>query len=214
CGERRDGSSRERLESRDISGSPIHIGPPPRGRIHCAPAAQLHEERRPSRRSASRRAGACEVVPMLSPAPTDQDVALSPEWLSMVLGRPGAPVKVTGVKVVETLKTMASKIRFEAECDGLAKPRTLCVKGFFDPEMARSAGVNSRSEARFYMEIAPRVDVHVPDCVYAGIDEATGHGIILMEDVVAQGGRFLTALEPYTPDQAHGSLEQLAKLHA
>jgi aminoglycoside/choline kinase family phosphotransferase len=54
----------------------------------------------------------------------------------------------------------------------------------------------------------------VPDCVYAAIDEATGHGIILMEDVVAQGGRFLTALEPYTPEEAHGSLEQLAKLHA
>jgi Ser/Thr protein kinase RdoA (MazF antagonist) len=35
-----------------------------------------------------------------------------------------------------------------------------------------------------------------------------------MDDVVAAGGRFLTALEPYTLEQAAGSLDQLALLHS
>jgi hypothetical protein len=69
-------------------------------------------------------------------------------------------------------------------------------------------------EARFYLEIAPTLPVRVPPCVYAAIDPDSGHALVLMEDLVAQGATFLTALSPYSVEQAKGTLDQLAKLHA
>jgi aminoglycoside phosphotransferase (APT) family kinase protein len=56
--------------------------------------------------------------------------------------------------------------------------------------------------------------VRVPRCRYTASDPDTGHGLVVMDDVVAAGGRFLTALEPYSPEQARRSLDQLAALHA
>jgi hypothetical protein len=50
--------------------------------------------------------------------------------------------------------------------------------------------------------------------VYADVDPATHHGVIITEDVVVEGAEFLDALSDYTPDQAAQSLEELAKLHA
>src|SRR5512134_948971 len=71
-----------------------------------------------------------------------------------------------------------------------------------------------QTEAHFYAEAAPHLAVRVPPCFHTGIDPATGHGLILMEDLVAAGSTFLTALSPYSVDQAAGTLEQLARLHS
>jgi hypothetical protein len=38
--------------------------------------------------------------------------------------------------------------------------------------------------------------------------------VLIFDDLVARGGRFLNALSPYSPEQVAGSLEQLAILHA
>jgi hypothetical protein len=50
--------------------------------------------------------------------------------------------------------------------------------------------------------------------VYADVDLETRHGVVITEDVVAQGATFLDARSDYTPEQASESLEELAKLHA
>ena len=49
--------------------------------------------------------------------------------------------------------------------------------------------------------------------VYADVDPTTRHGVVITEDVVAQGATFLDSHSPYTPDQAADSLAQLANLH-
>jgi aminoglycoside/choline kinase family phosphotransferase len=72
----------------------------------------------------------------------------------------------------------------------------------------------SETESSFYRELAPTLDVRVPECIYSGFDRETGHGLILMEDLVEQGCRFLTARSPYSLDQVAGSLDQLAALNA
>jgi hypothetical protein len=152
---------------------------------------------------------------MKNPAPMDLDEALSPEWLSQALSSASAPVKVGAVKIVETFKSTATKVRFEVDFDD-APPgagSTLCIKGFFGGG-ALGGGVAGRNEASYYLELAPHSKVRTTNCRYAGIDQETGHGLILMDDVVAAGGRFLTALEPYSLDQAASSLDQLALLHA
>lgn len=149
---------------------------------------------------------------MSSPAPLSLEEALSPAWLSRALDIP-----VRTVEVVETIKTVATKTRFrvEVDTDDDQVRRDYCVKGLFGegpltPNYARI----SQTEARFYREFAPIPGVNAPRCRYSAIDRDSGHGLIVMDDVVADGARFLTALEPFSPEQAHASLDQIARLHA
>lgn len=153
-----------------------------------------------------------------SPAPLDLDVVLSAEWLDGVLGPRASGVHVARTEVVESLVTIASKVRFRVEfAPGVPGgdaplPDALCVKGYFAPESAAFASLG-QVEARFYTEVAPHLSVEVPPCVHAGIDPGTGHGLVLMADLVARGCTFLTASSPYSVDQAAATLEQLARLH-
>lgn len=153
---------------------------------------------------------------LADPAPTDLDRVLSPEWLSRALSTPDEPFEAGEVQVVETLKTMATKVRIAVEPASSAdEVRTLCIKGFFgQPILHELASRATQAEANFYRQIAPGTRVAVPKAVYSAIDPASGHGLVIMEDVITQGGRFLTALEPYSVDQAASSLRQLARLHA
>ena len=50
--------------------------------------------------------------------------------------------------------------------------------------------------------------------VYADIDPATRHGVVITEDVVAADGVFLDGRSTYTPEQAAASLSELAQPHA
>jgi aminoglycoside phosphotransferase (APT) family kinase protein len=141
-------------------------------------------------------------------APLDEQVVLSPEWLSAALG-----VAVTGTEVTERLETVATKVRFRVEyaADGDGLPPALCAKGYFNPAVHARAG---QVEAVFYRELAPTLDqVRTPACVHAGIDDETGHGLIVMEDLVEAGATFLDPLSSYTPEQAAATLDQLAALH-
>ena len=153
----------------------------------------------------------------INPAPTDAAVALSEEWLSAVLSNRQERVRVSSVRTVETLHTRATKIRFEADADTPRGSQTLrlCVKGFFGtnplpPGMAR----NGQAEVQYYRTFGARTSVASPVVRYAAIDRASGHGILLMDDVIAAGGTFFTALDPYSFDQARMSVQQLALLHS
>lgn len=141
------------------------------------------------------------------PAPLDEATVLSPAWLSSALD-----TAVTRVEVVERLETVATKVRFRADVDG-APARTLCVKAYFNPEMRTRVNAGE-SEVRFYAELAPGLPIRVPPTVYTAIDPKTGHALLLMEDLVARGVTFLTALSPYSVEQARHTLDQLALLHA
>jgi hypothetical protein len=150
------------------------------------------------------------------PAPLSLATVLSPEWLSRALsGAHDEPVTVKTVEVVETLKTIATKVRFAVTYEGSqpSLPSSFCIKGYFDPvgPARMNAGL---TETLFYRELAADLDIRVPPCLYTGIDDATGHAIFIMQDLVSTGSVFLTALSPYTPEQARGTLDQLARLHA
>lgn len=151
---------------------------------------------------------------MVNPAPLDIEVVRSPEWLDEVLTPCFPGVHVAATTVVEELRTIAVKIRFRVdyETNPSGAPDALCVKGYFAPEHDSFASVGL-VEARFYADVAPHLNVRMPPCVHAGIDPETEHGLILMEDLVAEGSTFLTALSPYTADQTAATLEQLAQLH-
>jgi aminoglycoside phosphotransferase (APT) family kinase protein len=154
------------------------------------------------------------VSPAPSPAPLDLDEVLSPAWLDQVLAARHPGTRVAGTSVTEELHTIATKVRFAVAYDAnpSGAPDALCVKGYFGPDSAGFVALG-QMEARFYSEVAPHLTVNVPPCVHTGIDPETEHGLILMEDLVAGGSSFLTALDPYSVDHAAATLEQLARLH-
>lgn len=152
-----------------------------------------------------------------NPTPTELDELFSPPWLTQALSETYPGVEVVGVQIVETLRTTASKIRFTVD---YAKPQpgvtnAFCVKGFFDSDLTKSQAASvGVKECDFYTRIAPQLPIRLPRCVYAGVDREAKLGVFIMEDLIAQGARFFSALDPVTVDQVAGTLQQLALLHA
>ncbi|MET0143439.1 MAG: phosphotransferase [Ilumatobacteraceae bacterium] len=144
-------------------------------------------------------------------APIDLDVLLSPEWLAAHI--PGeADSAITGVSVVEKLKTVATKVRFRIDhADGAA--RHLCVKGYFEDPGRLSPGTG-RTEANFYVHLAPSLSITIPHAVYAAFDAAVPHSVIVMDDLVAAGSVFFSALSPFSVEQSAATLDEMARFHA
>lgn len=154
-----------------------------------------------------------------SAAPMELDEVLSARWLQFALSgvRPGG--RISSVEVVETQTTVATKVRFTVRWSGAAADdpaaSAFCVKAGFGPlSDGHRRGGAFLTEGYFYRDLAAAVPVRVPRCVYAGIDERTRQSVIVMEDLVARGARFLSALEPYSLEQTAQTLGELAKLHA
>jgi len=141
--------------------------------------------------------------------PNTVEQALSPAWLSSALGRP-----VAQVETVEFIRTVATKIRFKVTHDDGAT-RALCIKGLLDvDEMTAKGGATMVREADFYGKIAAQVDVRVPTLAVNVIDREAQQAVVLMDDLIAEGATFCSALDPFTADQCAASLDQLAHLHA
>jgi hypothetical protein len=149
---------------------------------------------------------AFEVVPM------DLRTLLDPAWLSWALDDISEGDRIVAVEEADTSKTLAQKTRFSVTvegADGTLRTRPYCVKAHFHEEGPGSLA----PEARFYRDLAPAVGIRTPRAYYAGVDDAE-RGLIVMDDVIGNGGRFLSAREPYTVATAMDSLGQLAQLHA
>ncbi len=147
------------------------------------------------------------------PAPPSLDLVLKPDWLGAMLGAqwPGAVVR--NVEVVELLATQATKVRIKLDVDGGGEgvPTHLCIKGVLtDTGAPPSASI---VETLFYREAAADLPVVVPGCIHASLSADGSRGVVVMHDVIAAGGRFCSALEAFTPDQAADGLAQLARLH-
>ncbi len=149
------------------------------------------------------------------PVPATLDQAMDRLWLTEVLASLGDGAPVVDVERVEILRTVATKVRFTVRFDGSDAVHRLCLKGFLDvDEQTVRGGSTMVREADFYVKIAGGVDVRVPECVVAVIDRQRQQAIVVMRDLIADGARFCTALEPFTADQAAVSLRQIARLHA
>lgn len=146
--------------------------------------------------------------------PETLDGALDPAWLSQALAPVSGGAAVDAVEVVEVIKTVATKTRFVARfADG--QQGAFCLKGLLDAdEMTRMGGSTCVLEGDFYTRIGPRVAVRTPEAVAVVTDREARQSILLMRDVIAGGGRFCSALEAFTVDQAADSLAQIARLHA
>jgi hypothetical protein len=129
-------------------------------------------------------------------------------------------MKVIGHRLVEKLDPTATKLRIQLDLSDAneASPRHICIKAMLgDLAAMRGMGGIGMIEARFYDEVAgplARVGVLTPACHFIGLDQEAEPGRLVMEDLIASGASFLSALTPYSPDEARLSLDQMARMHA
>jgi len=147
--------------------------------------------------------------------PATLDEALDPEWLCQALVSVGKGAAVASVETVEIIKTVATKVRFAVTFEGSPDRHAFCLKGLLDvDEMTKLGGSTCVLEGDFYCKLAPRLDVRVPTAVAVVTDRADKQSVLIMRDLIADGGRFCSALDPFSADDAADSLRQIAKLHA
>jgi hypothetical protein len=147
--------------------------------------------------------------------PATLDEALDPAWLTQALAPVGKGAKVTAVETVEIIKTVATKVRFTATFDSAAGTQAFCLKGLLDvDEMTKMGGSTCVLEGDFYLKLADKLNVQVPEAVSVVTDREAKQSVLIMRDLIAAGGRFCSALEAFTADDAASSLEQIANLHA
>lgn len=148
------------------------------------------------------------------PAPTSLERVNDTAWLSSMLSIRWPDTKVEQATVVETLVTQATKVRLSLDLKDAAPdvPRNICIKGILTKtDVPTTASV---VETIFYRDTASQLAVKTPPCIYAGLALTADNGVIVMNDIIAAGATFCTALNPLTPDQAAQCLDQLAILHA
>jgi hypothetical protein len=148
--------------------------------------------------------------------PRTLEEALDPVWLGDALRDVSGGAVVTSVEQVEVIRTVATKVRFAVTFAGLDAKHGFCLKGLLDvDEMTARGGPTCVLEADFYGKVAPTISsLRVPDCVAAVIDREAQQAVIIMRDLIVDGARFCSALEPFSADDALLSLTELAKLHA
>ena len=134
---------------------------------------------------------------------------LTDAWLSEVL--------LTEVKVGETSRIgdglVGMNIRMELHSDG-SVPSTLIAKLPSPDPTSRATGIalrNYEREVRFYLEIAPTVEIRVARCYHAEWHADTGDFTLLLEDLApaAQGDQTVGCGEAH----ARTAVLELAKLH-
>lgn len=114
------------------------------------------------------------------------------------------------------VERVSSNVRFTIDCAGGVPEGlnpALCVKGYFS-ERGREARHVGEREAYFYRDLAGESGARTLRSVYADYDPVARHGVVITEDMVAQGGVFLDAGGTFTPDQVAQSLGEFARLHA
>jgi aminoglycoside/choline kinase family phosphotransferase len=144
---------------------------------------------------------------------------ITPEWLSAVLSQRHPGTKVSAVRFGEPIRGTGTNVgltlAYACQPEGAALPERMWLKSCYEPHFDHMAPSRIYEiEAKFYLELASRLDVRVPNCYYAGIDEASHQSVLLLEDLGAQGVKFGKATEPVSPDFVASGLTLLARMHA
>jgi hypothetical protein len=138
--------------------------------------------------------------------PRTHDEVLDPAWLHAALDDIDDADTIAAVETTGTSKTRLEKLQFAVTIDGPEGRRVnhYCAKASLD-------AMGAPLEVEFYNVVAPRLDIRRPGVHYAAIDGAAS--IIVMDDIVALGGRFMNPHVPLTQATVHDTLAELAGLH-
>ncbi|RBR25037.1 uncharacterized protein FIESC28_02161 [Fusarium coffeatum] len=157
--------------------------------------------------SASKARGAMESSDPL-PIKTND---LTASWFTKIFER-----QVKEADVIETIHGTASKalVRLTFADD---TTKRVYVKGGLNPAVKSTLHFMLavyRLEAEFYYYLAPKLTMSLPSAIYAGTDTVRGQGIVVFEDLTAQGLTFGNPLETWPVSRVEAGVKQLAALHA
>lgn len=143
--------------------------------------------------------------------------AMTPAWLTEVLGGPFDGVTVTDFDATPVgTGQMGDSVRLRLEHDGSDEvPSTVVAKLPAADETSRQTAAALRSyeiEVNFYRHLASTVDMRTPSCFHADYDPATSAFVLILEDMAPaeQGDQ----LRGTTPELAVVAVDELPKLHA
>lgn len=150
--------------------------------------------------------------------PTTVD-GVTPAWCSRILKAPVSDLKLLNVRHGSS-STLVVQLEYGPSVNRSSFPDRIFFKGGFNPQLiaiAPSLLDTYRREAEFYHYISPMLissGMRLPKTWYSGIDSASGQGIVVLEDLAAQGCSFGTPSETWPVDRVLRGVEQLAILHA
>lgn len=150
-----------------------------------------------------------ETLPAL---PSD----ITPEWLSSKLGH-----KVISITNTRNIWGTESKLFYtlfydDHESANGERPTHICIKGVFDPEMIAAQPWTvgqAQDEAEIFEKLLPNIEnMILPKAWWSG--KSTKQGIIIMNDLAAEGCTFPPEVASYPVEAVKKGVEQLAGLHA
>lgn len=143
--------------------------------------------------------------------------AIDRDWLTAALRTRAPGVTVRGLEVVDVRRGTCTKVRLRLDMDAAGRaaqiPQTVILKAGFEPH-SREMHFMHESEVRGYRDVFPALPLPAPRCFFADYDAEGRQGVIVMEDLVARGVRFCSALEPQTYEEVARRLTVLAQFHA
>jgi hypothetical protein len=141
--------------------------------------------------------------------PRTREEVLDPAWLQAALDDIDDADTIVTVEPTGTSKTRLEKLRFAVTVNG---PRGRRVRHYCAKASLDGSGGGSATEAMFYRDIAPRLGMRTPRTHFVAVEGMAS--IIMMDDIVALGGKFMNPHFPFTQEIVRETLSQLARLHA
>jgi hypothetical protein len=132
--------------------------------------------------------------------------------------RPKFPrITIDSIEVLKEVHGTGSNIYLKVDHSGADElPGRMWLKAGFPTvhlERVLTLGLYAR-EAKFYSELQPRVNVRVPDYYATVRDEASGRGVVLLQDLNQTGATFPGCINPWSVDRVASGLDLLADLHS
>lgn len=141
--------------------------------------------------------------------------AVTPDWLTQTLQSRYPALVVSDMEVIEFINGHTTKVRVRLDLNSAGidagVPRHVCLKANWSGEF-QTLDIWA-NEARFYREVRDVLPIPAPICYFADWD-AEGQGVVVLEDLVAAGGKFGKSTSPITVDEAARALDGFAALHA
>lgn len=142
---------------------------------------------------------------------------ITPEWLTGALSVSVPGAEVEGAEVDSVIWGTATKafveVRYAPGAPESA-PGRVCVKGGFDATMRQVMSVGYQVEASFYRDLASKLPEGLPTSYFADANPDSGQGVVVMNDLKAEGGTFFAAGDRLSLDQVVDGLTTQATWHS
>lgn len=142
---------------------------------------------------------------------------LTPDFLTRLFRNRYVDLVVEDLKVIEVHGGHTTKVRLELILNDAGVtagiPKNICVKSNLQRELEAPASIHEL-EAQFYYHFRDEAGLPIPRAYYADWEGGDDRqGIVILEDLIAEGGTFGHSSQHIGVDGVAGVLETLARLH-